>query len=139
MSRFVEELELELWKRELDKAEESVRKAQVELDNDPTTVILDCNKKFAELLDQNKGEARHTKAFQNQVSYLAKLEQRAKLRHKSYDLLKTMDRLNDAKVKRDQIAHKYHMVKFHYDLARERNEKVREKMIVEDIIDKVSK
>lgn len=118
MSDFIEELELKMWKDQLDRAEEAVRKAKAEVDNDPTNVILDCNLKFKELLDNNKGEARHTKAFQNQVSHLAALEKRAKLRMKTFDLITALNYHSDKMLERDMIAQKYNMVKFQYDIRR---------------------
>lgn len=115
---FIEELELEMWKEQLDKAEAQVDEAQRYADSDPAQIILDCNSKFAKLLEENQGEARLTKSFNIKVKNLAATEKRAKMRMNSFDLIGALDAVNEAKIKRDKIAHKYHMVKFQYDLRR---------------------
>lgn len=116
MSRYIDDLELQIWLRELEKAMDEKYAAKREFDDDPSKIILDCNIKFAKLLEENKGEARHTKIFENQVSYLNKLQKRAEARLATYDLGKVMDKLSQAEKRLSEVSIKYNNIKLMYTM-----------------------
>lgn len=117
----IEDYEVEVWKKELQKVEKELAEAKRDYDDDPLTAMMDCQMEFKKLLDENKGvQARTSPEFIKKVNELAKREKRAKKRHESgVNVLTSGDKYYEILWKRDAIAQKYANI----DYMRNRNRK----------------
>jgi hypothetical protein len=128
----IEQFELGLWAAALDKANAEIKRLKMEVDADPLTILLNVQIEFKKLLDNNQGiEARTSPMFKAEVDRLHRMENRAKLRAKSYNTGKIMDSYNNALITKDMIENKYNNLKYMLDWKKERNQNIRDKMNVE--------
>ena len=139
MSKEMMQLDIKLWEAEHDRCLAEEMRTKKIMDEDPTTMLLDCHKQLNDLLKKYQGKERLTPQFKAEVDKLARKEKRAKHLQKKYDMMKAMDASHAAKMLTGEVARELNNRKFSYKFRYEKNEKKREAMIVEDIIDKVSK
>jgi len=112
----IDKIELDMWAAKIKRAKNKLEKLEDNAADDPIKAIIDCNIRFKALLDNNKGEQRHTKEFNNRVNELAKIERKAKDRANDFNLIEALDAVNEAKLELNQLATKYANVKFSYSM-----------------------
>lgn len=138
MSRFdIDEFEIELWRRAANECTEESQRLRKEMNDDPTSVLLEVHLKFAKLLEENTGDSRLTPQFKVELDKLSRKEKRAKLRAKTYSLTEASDNYHNAMLKQSQIIGRLNNLEFRFRLRREKCEEARDKSIVEKILDDV--
>lgn len=131
------ELNIKLWRDEANRAIVETKRLKKIMDDDPTTMLLECHTQFNELLKKYQGKERLTPQFKVEVDKLSRKEKRAKTIQKSYDMMKAMDDYHEAKMREGNIITELHTQEFYYKLKHEDNKDKREAMIVKDVLDKV--
>jgi len=136
----MEELNIKLWEAEYKRCRAEEERLKKVMDDDPTTMLLDCHSKFNDLLKKYTGKERLTPQFKAEVDKLARKEKRAKtLRDNGYDMMKAMDAYHEAKFHADNVLQELNMFKFRYKLHHIKDEKKRDAMIVEKAVEKAEK
>jgi fructosamine-3-kinase len=138
----MQELNIKLWEREHKRCQEEEERLKKIMDDDPTTMLIDCNLAFAKLLDDNKGDKRSTPQFKAELAKLARKEKRAKLLSEGFDIVVAMDNYHAAKIQTGQVATALSNFQFSYKLHWERSKKKRREIEAEEvkkIVDEVSK
>ena len=133
------QLDIKLWEAEYDRCLAEEMRTKKIMDDDPTTMLLDCHSKLNDLLKKFQGKERLTPQFKAEIDKLARKEKRAKKLQKGYDMMKAMDNYHEAKMRTGNVATEVSNFKFRFKLRYEKNKDKRDAMTVEKLVDEVSK
>ena len=133
------ELNIKLWEAELERCIAEEHRLKKIMDDDPTTMLINCHLRLGELLKEYTGKERLTPQFKAEIDKLARKEKRAKKLQKGYDMMKAMDNYHEAKMKTSNVTTEVSNFKFRYKLQYEKNKDKRDAMTVEKLVDEVSK